>query len=118
MARSDQFLRRLDEPKCAQQLPEESMDAGPFALNADGSAKSIAAFREALQKDADKLAALQKEPDVAAIILGGHDQAFQDLLKSVYRVRLLPSALVGYKPAGLALLRYKPPACSASGPLS
>ena len=75
----------------------EAMADDAFALNADGSAKSPAAFRSALKQDAEKLAALQNEPEVAKGILGEADQEFQELLKSGYRVCL---ALDDYCPAG------------------
>lgn len=64
-------------------------EAGPFALNPDGTAKSVAAFRDALKGDPEKLAALQKEPEVAATVLQGSDQELQSLIQSVYRVSRL-----------------------------
>ena len=64
------------------------MDNGPFTLNNDGSAKSPAAFQDALKQDAEKMAALQNEPEVAKIVLGENIAAFQDLLRSTYRVSL------------------------------
>lgn len=62
------------------------MTAEAYALNTDGSARDPVAFRAALQADEDKLSALQKEPEVAKVVLGDDVHAFQELLKSVYRV--------------------------------
>lgn len=62
--------------------------ADPYALNEDGTAKDPAAFREALKADPAKLEAINKEPEVAEIVLGNDDGAFQELIKSVYHVRL------------------------------
>ena len=61
--------------------------ADPFALNDDGTAKDPAAFRGALRADPVKMEALEKEPDVAAIVLGEDVNAFQELIKSVFQVR-------------------------------
>ena len=60
--------------------------ADPFALNDDGTAKDPVAFREALRADPVKMEALEKEPEVAAIVLGEDVHAFQELIKSVYQV--------------------------------
>lgn len=60
--------------------------ADPYALNDDGTAKDPAAFRAALKADPAKLEAIQKEPEVADIVLGSDDHAFQELIKSVYHV--------------------------------
>ncbi|EFN50684.1 hypothetical protein CHLNCDRAFT_142650 [Chlorella variabilis] len=59
----------------------------PFVLNADGTAKDPVAFREALKADPAKMEALEKEPDVAAIVLGEDVSAFQELIKSIYQAR-------------------------------
>ena len=60
--------------------------ADPYALNDDGTAKDPAAFRAALRGDPLKLEALEKEPEVAAVVLGDDEHAFQELIKSVYQV--------------------------------
>ncbi|PSC74084.1 DNA damage-inducible 1-like [Micractinium conductrix] len=59
--------------------------ADPFALNEDGTARDPAAFREALRADPVKMEALEKEPEVAAVVLGEDEHAFQELIKSVYQ---------------------------------
>lgn len=59
----------------------------PYALHDDGTAVDPAAFREALKADPAKIEALQADPEVAAIILGDDEHAFQELIKSVYHVR-------------------------------
>ena len=69
--------------------------ADPFALNDDGTAKDPAAFREALRADPVKMEALEKEPEVAAIVLGEDVNAFQELIKSVYQVRVACSGAGG-----------------------
>ena len=61
--------------------------ADPFALGEDGSARDPAAFREALRADPVKMEALEREPEVAAVVLGDDVPAFQELLKSVYQAR-------------------------------
>lgn len=61
-------------------------DNGPYALNDNGSAKDPASFKEALRADPHRMAALQGEPEVAAIVLGDDTTAFQELLKEVYQV--------------------------------
>lgn len=60
----------------------------PYALHDDGTAVDPAAFREALKADPAKIEALQADPEVAAIILGDDEHAFQELIKSVYHVRV------------------------------
>lgn len=60
--------------------------ADPFALNDDGTARDPAAFRKALREDPVKMEALEREPEVAAIVLGEDENAFQELIKSVYQV--------------------------------
>jgi hypothetical protein len=62
------------------------MDA--YALNDDGTAKDPVAFREALKADPAKMEALEKEPEVANIVLGDDVNAFQELIKSVYQVSM------------------------------
>jgi hypothetical protein len=62
------------------------MDA--YALNDDGTAKDPVAFREALRADPAKIEALEKEPEVAKIVLGDDVNAFQELIKSVYQVSM------------------------------
>ncbi|KAK2079876.1 hypothetical protein QBZ16_002271 [Prototheca wickerhamii] len=61
--------------------------ADPYALNDDGTAKDPAAFRAALKADPAKLEAIQKEPEVADIVLGSDDHAFQELIKSAEKKR-------------------------------
>lgn len=60
--------------------------ADPFALNEDGTAKDPVAFQAALRADPAKLEALEKEPEVAQIILGDDINGFQELIKNVYQV--------------------------------
>jgi hypothetical protein len=83
--------------------------ADPFALNDDGTSKDPAAFRESLRADPIKMEALEKEPEVAAIVLGEDVNAFQELIKSVYQVR---TARVG---AGKVPVRRRG-LCAAGGP--
>ncbi len=59
----------------------------PYQLNDDGSAKDPAVFREALKASPEKMAALDKEPEVAAIVFGEDVTAFQELIKTTYHVR-------------------------------
>jgi hypothetical protein len=58
---------------------------GPLALDAEGRAKDPVAFQQAIKADPAKLAALEKEPETAKIVLGDDMNALQDLLKSVYQ---------------------------------
>lgn len=58
----------------------------PFALADDGTAKDPIAFQNALKADPAKMEALEKEPDVAAIVLGDDISAFQELIKNVFQV--------------------------------
>ncbi|KAK9827809.1 hypothetical protein WJX74_003261 [Apatococcus lobatus] len=60
------------------------MAEAALTLNEDGTAKDPVAFQQALRNDPVKLAALEKEPEVAKIILGEDTYAMQELLKSVY----------------------------------
>ena len=62
------------------------MAEATLTLNDDGTARDPAAFQQALRSDPVKLAALEKEPEVAKIILGEDTYAMQELLKSVYEV--------------------------------
>ncbi len=64
------------------------MASDPYALNDDGTAKDPAAFRAALRADPVRMEALEKEPEVAAVVLGEDENAFQELIKSVYQARL------------------------------
>lgn len=57
----------------------------PFSLNADGTAKDPIAFQTALRKDEVKLAALQQDADLAAILLGDDIGKMQDLLKAAFQ---------------------------------
>ncbi|KAL4427169.1 hypothetical protein ABPG77_001173 [Micractinium sp. CCAP 211/92] len=59
--------------------------ADPFALNEDGTARDPAAFRAAIKADPVKMEALEKEPEVAAVVLGEDDNAFQELIKSIFQ---------------------------------
>jgi hypothetical protein len=68
--------------------PECLPPKDPFELNEDCTAKDPVAFREALRADPVKMEALEKEPNVAAIVLGDDIPAFQELLKSVVEVSL------------------------------
>lgn len=60
--------------------------ADPYALNEDGTAKDPAAFRAALKADPAKMQELEKDPEVAKVVFGDDDSAFQELIKSVYHV--------------------------------
>ncbi|KAI3423409.1 hypothetical protein D9Q98_010626 [Chlorella vulgaris] len=62
-----------------------SAEQDPFALNEDGTAKDPAAFRAALRADPVKMEALEKEPNVAAVVLGDDVAGFQELIKSIYQ---------------------------------
>lgn len=75
--------------------------ADPFALNEDGTARDPAAFREALRADPVKTEALEREPEVAAVVLGEDVNAFQELIKSVYQARAGASVRhMGGRPRG------------------
>ncbi len=65
------------------------MSEGPFALNADGTARDPVAFQNALRNDQAKLEALQSEPGVRDVILGDDIPAMQHMLRVTYQVRLL-----------------------------
>ncbi|KDD73661.1 hypothetical protein H632_c1955p1 [Helicosporidium sp. ATCC 50920] len=58
--------------------------ADVYALNEDGTAKNPAAFRAALKADPAKREALEKDPEVAKVVFGDDDGAFQELIKSVF----------------------------------
>lgn len=60
---------------------------GAYATNPDGSAKDPAAFQKAVLADADKMKALEAEPEVVKVIKGQGLQEFQELLKTVYAVK-------------------------------
>ena len=62
-------------------------DIGPYGLNENGSAKDPVAFRDTLRADPQRMAALQTEPEIAAVVLGDDTAALQELLKDVYQVR-------------------------------
>jgi hypothetical protein len=62
----------------------------PYDLNEDGSAKDPAAFIEALKADPSKMEALEAEPEVAKVVLGGDLNEFQELLKSIYKASTSP----------------------------
>ncbi len=61
--------------------------ADPFALTEDGTPKDPAAFQKALREDPVKMEALEKEPEVAAVVLGEDVNAFTELIKSIYQAR-------------------------------
>lgn len=63
-----------------------SSSEGPYATNPDGSAKDPAAFQKAVLADADKMKALEAEPEVVKVVKGQDLQEFQELLKTVYAV--------------------------------
>lgn len=69
-------------------LASAAMASDPYAMNDDGTAKDPAAFRAALRADPVRMEALEKEPEVAAVVLGEDENAFQELIKSVYQARL------------------------------
>lgn len=76
--------------RCVVRLVPQEQDyemetSGPFALNEDGTAKDPKAFQEALRSDERRMEMLQKEPDVAKVVLGDDMQAFQELLKEAYK---------------------------------
>ncbi|KAI7839525.1 hypothetical protein COHA_006708 [Chlorella ohadii] len=64
------------------------MASDPYALNDDGTAKDPAAFRAALRADPVRMEALEKEPEVAAVVLGEDENAFQELIKSAEKKRI------------------------------
>lgn len=98
----------------------------PFVLNADGTAKDPVAFREALKADPAKMEALEKEPDVAAIVLGEDVSAFQELIKSIYQARGKGfwAAGMARRAVGGVVANTPPPAegdrtlCAAAAPCS
>lgn len=57
----------------------------PYDLNENGSAKDPLAFQAALRQDEQRMAALQAEPEVAAIVTGDDIAAFQTLLKRAFQ---------------------------------
>lgn len=61
--------------------------ADPFVLNADGTASDPVAFQEALRNDPEKLSEVQKDTELAAVLLGEDVGALQQLLKAAYEVR-------------------------------
>lgn len=65
------------------------MADGPFSLNDDGSAKDPVAFQQALRNDPVKMQALENDPEIGKVVLGEDTYAFQDLLRSIYEVRML-----------------------------
>ncbi|KAK9823042.1 hypothetical protein WJX81_002597 [Elliptochloris bilobata] len=60
------------------------MDDGPFAFKDDGTAKDPKAFQQALRADAERMTALDSEPEVKHIVLGDDMHAFQELIKGIY----------------------------------
>lgn len=63
------------------------MAADPFALNADGSAADPLAFQAALKADAAKMAELEADPELRAVLLGSDIPAMQALLQQAFSVR-------------------------------
>lgn len=61
--------------------------ADPFALGQDGAALAPRAFQQALRDDAEKMAQLAKDPELAAVLLGDDVAAMQELLKSAHKAR-------------------------------
>lgn len=59
----------------------------PYEINADGTARDAASFQKALTADPEKMAALEREPEVLKVVKGQDLQQFQELLKTVYAVR-------------------------------
>ena len=57
-----------------------------YDMHENGSAKDPVAFRAALLSDAQRMAALQAEPEVAAVVNGDDIAAFQALLKDAFQV--------------------------------
>ncbi|KAF5836489.1 hypothetical protein DUNSADRAFT_5875 [Dunaliella salina] len=56
-----------------------------FKLREDGSAVDPRNFREALQADDAKMAALASDKEVHDIVMGEDLQRFQNLLRSIYK---------------------------------
>ncbi|GFH05696.1 uncharacterized protein HaLaN_00197 [Haematococcus lacustris] len=56
-----------------------------FALWQDGTAKDPRAFQAALKADSERLAVIQQDPELSAILLGSNMDALQKLLRDVYR---------------------------------
>eukprot|EP00879_Flechtneria_rotunda_P001765 GHRR01001929.1.p1 GENE.GHRR01001929.1~~GHRR01001929.1.p1 ORF type:complete len:129 (+),score=50.96 GHRR01001929.1:229-615(+) len=61
---------------------------GPYALNADGSAKDPQAFQAALSDDTQRMEQLNKDPELKGVLLGGDIAAMQELLKAAYTAEL------------------------------
>ncbi len=57
-----------------------------YALNEDGTAKDPKAFQQALRNDAEKMKALEEEPETLKIVMGDDIHGFQELIKGVYQV--------------------------------
>lgn len=57
-----------------------------FQLNPDGTAADPAAFRAALRADAEKMAALDGDEALKAVLLEGEVAEMQELLQKAYRV--------------------------------
>lgn len=62
------------------------MDA--FALGPDGAARDPAAFQAALRADAAKMAQLQADPELSAVLLGEDMDTMQALLRAAYSTEL------------------------------
>ena len=56
-------------------------------FNPDGSAKDLAAFRAFVQHDAARLAVIQTDPEVSALVLGDDDEALQEMLRGLFKVK-------------------------------
>lgn len=58
-----------------------------YDMNDNGSAKDPVAFRAALRQDTQRMAALQAEPEIAAMVAGDDIAAFQAILRDAFQVR-------------------------------
>lgn len=62
-----------------------STPSGAYDMNDNGSAKDPVAFRAALRQDPQRMAALQAEPEIAAVVAGEDIAAFQAILKDAFQ---------------------------------
>lgn len=91
--------------------------ADPYALNEDGTAKDPAAFQKAVREDPAKMEELEKDPEVAKIVLGEDTSAFQELIKNVFQVTAAQWAVrlmhaVGFSPGGAEAVQRNPALCT------
>jgi hypothetical protein len=61
-----------------------------FALNEDGSAKDVAAFRAAVRADPQRMAEVNAHPEVAKLVLDSDDATFQKELRQAVQVCTCP----------------------------